>query len=81
MMISIHSECLLYDLRSVLSAVRHHNDFLYTTPELRRAQSTVENLVEKIENAEAFIQELQKALLPQEEAGLGAHHSELDDPR
>lgn len=72
--ISIHSECLLYTLRYVLSAVRDHNATLCHTPRMTHAQRELEDLVEMIEDAEAFIQGLQAAVAgPQEGVGEGPH--------
>lgn len=68
-MISIHSECLLYDLRCVLSAVRQHNSQLCSS-DLEGAERLLSNLIEVIEDATTFIQALQAAAEAQ--AGLGS---------
>lgn len=70
-MLSIHSECLLYDLRSVLSAVRDHNTTLCVHPELVSAERRLTLMIERIEDAASFIQALE-AIVAASEGGLGS---------
>lgn len=57
-MVSIHADCLLFDLRLMLSAVRNHNEQLCQSPELRHVQRLLEQRIEEIEDAASFIRAL-----------------------
>lgn len=70
-MVSIHAECLLYDLRMWLSAVRDHNERLCQSPEMFHVERGLAAMIEKVEDAQAFIQALEE-LGSQAEARMGS---------
>lgn len=69
-MVSIHADCLLFDLRLMLSAVRQHNERLCSSPDLVQVQRLLEQRIEEIEDAASFIRALQ-AIGSEAQARLG----------
>lgn len=71
MMLSIHSECLIYDLRMWLSAVQKHNETLCPgQPSLFHVEHSIFDMIVRIEDAASFIRSLE-ALGSEAEARLG----------